>query len=151
MKTKTGFLIYLSVLMLAINCTPKSYEKLAMKDSKKFFKNIDNTEKTLKHPVVSSKEFSGAIAKQLYTKNIENTQKFLRESCEGSRNYKLLDSYRRIGDEGQKFLAMEYQYCESGIIIMGYEVKDDGVTLSSVWPMKKEQRTADLFTKGKTW
>lgn len=151
MRNITGFLIYLIVMLLTLSCTPNSYEKLAMKDSKKFFKNIDNTEKTLKHPLVLTKEFSGAMAEQLRRKYIENTQKSMRENCEGSRDYKLIDSYRRIGDEGNRLLALEYQYCELGLIIMSYEVKDDRVTLYSVWPMDKEQRPADLFTREKTW
>lgn len=151
MKTFKKILFYISIMMLTINCVPKSYEKLAMKDAKKFFKNIDNTNKTLKHPIVLDKEFSGAMAEQLRRKNIENIQKFMRENCEGSRKYNFIDSYRRIVDEGQKFLAMEYQYCESGIIIMGYEVKDEKVKLSSVWPMNKDQRPDDLFTREKTW
>jgi hypothetical protein len=151
MKVSNLTLIFIGMMILTISCTPKSYEKIAQKDSKKFFKNIDNTEKLLSHPMISSDEFPKAMNEQLKRKGFERIQGQIKEMCGSSKDYKLLNSYRRIGDEEKKFLAMEYEFCSSGIVIMSYEVLDESVTLFSVWPMKKEERRSDLFTKEKSW
>ncbi len=151
MKTTLLKLIFAGIFGLAFSCQTKSVEELAEKDSNEFLNNLDNSEKLLAHPSVLPVNMPEEIAEQNKAKSIKKLQDYFGELCNGSRDFKLLKSYRKIGDNNQKILLLEYEFCTSGIVIMGYEVEEKDVSLFSVWPMKKEEKPKELFTDEKSW
>lgn len=151
MKPALLKLIIASIFALTFSCQTKSVEELAEKDSTTFFNNLDNSEKLSNHPTVLPDNIPEEIAEQNKAKTIKKLQRYFSELCNGSKDFKLLKTYRKIGDNNQKILFLEYEFCTSGIVIMGYEVTENNVSLFSIWPMKKEEKPHILFTDEKSW
>lgn len=151
MQTTLLKLIFACIFGLAFSCQTKTVEELAEKDSNEFLNNLDNSEKLLAHPSVLPVNMPEEIAEQNKAKSIQKLQDYFGELCNDSRDFQLLKSYRKIGDNNQKILFLEYEFCTSGIVIMGYEVEDKEVTLFSIWPMKKSEKPLELFTDEKSW
>lgn len=153
MKSKTLLLNILvaSIVVLSFSCQSKTVEELAEKDSTEFLNNLDNSEKLSNHPMVLPVNMPVEIAEQNKSKSIERLQDYFAELCTSSKDIKLLNSYRQFGDDNQKILFLEYEFCTSGIVVMGYEVVDNDVTLFSVWPMKKAERPEVLFSEEQDW
>lgn len=150
---KNPFLLTLSIgiILITLGCQSQSPEELAQKDASTFLRNLDNTDKLEKHPMVKVANLPEEIANRNKTKNIEKLQDYLAEICPVSKDFNLLKSYRKYSDDNKKILFLEYEFCEEGVLIMGYEVEDNNVTLFSVWPMKKEERPEVLFTDEQLW
>lgn len=151
MKTTLSKLIFASIFLFTFSCQTKTVEELAEKDSKTFFSNLDNLEKLLAHPSVLPVNMPEEMAKQNRAKSIERLQGYFAELCNGSKDFKLLNTYRKIGDNNQKILFLDYEFCTSGIVVMGYEVEENDVTLFSVWPMKKDEKPEVLFSDEQSW
>lgn len=139
------------IFALTFGCQTKTVEELAEKDANTFFSSLDDSEKLVNHPSVLPVNMPEEIAAQNKTKSIEKLQDYFGELCNGPKDFKLLKSYRKIGDNYQKILFMEYEFCTSGIVIMGYEVVDNNVTLFSVWPKRKEEKPKVLFSDEIEW
>jgi hypothetical protein len=138
--------------MLAISCQPKTVEELAENDAQTFFTNLDDAEKLAAHPSVIPVNIPEELAEQNRAKSIERLHNYFSEVCKGDpKDFKLLKTYRKIVDNNQKVLFLEYEFCATALVIMGYEVNEEDVTLFSVWPMKKAERPEMLFTDEKSW
>lgn len=151
MKATLLNLLLTSIFSLTIGCQSKTVEQQAEKDANMFFRNLDNSEKLSNHPMVLPVNMPEEIAKQNSAKSIERLQDYFAEVCNGPKDFKLLKTYRKIGDNNQKILFLEYEFCTSGMVIMGYEVKDYDVTLFSVWPKKKDDKPEVLFSDEQDW
>jgi hypothetical protein len=151
MKFTFGKLICVGMIIFSIGCQTKSYEELAENDSNIFFNNLDNSEQLSNHLMISTNNLPQELLEQNKAKFIKKIQEYFNELCNGSKDFKLLRTYRKIGDNNQKNLFLEYEFCTSGTVIMGYEVVDKNVTLFSVWPMKNEEKPKVLFTDEKSW
>lgn len=150
-KTTPWKLIFASIFILTLSCQTKSIEELAEKDSTEFLNNLDNSEKLSNHPSVLPVNMPEEIAEQNKAKSIKNLQDYFAELCNGSKDFKLLKSYRKYSDDNKKILFLEYEICEKGVLIMGYEVAENEVTLFSVWPRKKGEKPEVLFSDEKSW
>ena len=150
-KTTLWRLIFASIFVLTVGCQTKTVEELAEKDSITFFSNLDNSEKLLAHPSVIPVNMPEEMAERNKAKSIERLQDYFSELCSDSKDFKLLKTYRKIGDNNQKILFLEYEFCTSGIVVMGYEVEENNVTLFSVWPKKKEDKPEVLFSDETEW
>lgn len=139
------------IFALTFSCQPKTIEELAEKDANTFFKNLDDSEKLSNHPMVLPMNIPVDIAEQNKSKSTERLQDYFAEFCNGSKDFKLLKSYRKTGDDNQKILFLEYEFCTSGMVIMGYEVEDNNVTLFSVWPKRKDDKPEVLFSDEQEW
>ncbi|MFL0685811.1 MAG: hypothetical protein ACJLTB_21825 [Algoriphagus aquaeductus] len=150
---KNPFLLTLSIgiILITLGCQSKSPEELAQKDASTFFKNLDIADKLEKHPMVKVANLPEEIANRNKTKNIEKLQDYLAEICPVTKEFNLLKSYRKYSDDNKKILFLEYEFCKEGVLMMGYEVEDNNVTLFSVWPMRKEERPEVLFTDEQLW
>lgn len=91
------------------------------------------------------------IAEQNMARFNKKLQDYFAELCNGPKDLKLLKTHRKIGDNNQKILFVECEFCSSGVVIIGYKVEDNDVTLFSVWPMKKEDKPGELFSDHKAW
>lgn len=153
MKSKPLLLNILvaSIVVLSFSCQSKTVEELAEKDSTEFLNNLDNSEKLSNHPSVLPVNLPKEIAVQNREKSIKRLQDYINQLCNGSKDFKLLKTYRKIGDDNQKILFLEYEFCTSGVVIMGYEVVDNDVTLFSVWPKKKDDKPEVLFSEEQDW
>lgn len=151
MKPTLLKLTFVSIFALAFSCQTKSVEELAEKDANTFFSNIDNTEKLSNHPAVLPVNMPEEIAEQNKAKYIARLQDYFAEVCNGPKDFKLLKTYRKIGDDNQKILFLEYGFCTLGVVVMGYEVVDNDVTLFSVWPMNMAEKPEVLFSDEKSW
>lgn len=151
MKTTLLKLIFASIFLFTFSCQTKPAEELAEKDANTFFSNLDNPEKLLAHPSVLPDNMPDEFLEQNKSKSITRLQDYFAELCNGSKDFKLLKTYRKIGDNNQKILFLEYEFCTSGVLVMGYEVVDNDVTLFSVWPMKKDDKPEVLFTDEQDW
>lgn len=143
---------FLAVLfVLNFGCQSKTVEELTEKDSMTFFSNIDYTDRLIAHPFVLPVNLPEELAEKNKAKSIERLQDYFSELCGDTKDFKLLNSYRKIGDNDQKILFLEYEFCTSGIVIMGYQVEENEVTLFSVWPMNKSEKPETLFTEEDSW
>ncbi|WP_111670563.1 hypothetical protein [Algoriphagus litoralis] len=154
MKLKSSLLNLLlaCIFTLAISCQPKTVEELAEKDANTFFSNLDDAEKLAAHPWVIPVNIPEELAEQNRAKSIERLQNYFSEVCKGDpKDFNLLKTYRKIGDDNQKILFLEYEFCTSGMVIMGYEVEENDLTLFSVWPKKKDDKPEVLFSDKQEW
>lgn len=150
-KTTLWRLIFAGIFVLTVGCQTKTVEELAEKDSSKFLNNIGDSEKLSNHPAVLPVNMPEEIAEQNKAKSIKNLQDYFAELCNGSKDFKLIKSYRKYSDDNKKILFLEYEICEKGVLIMGYEVEENNVTLFSVWPKKKEDKPEVLFSDEIEW
>ncbi|MFN3999974.1 hypothetical protein [Algoriphagus sp.] len=151
MKTTLLKLIFACIFALTIGCQSKTVEQLAEKDANTFFNNLDNSEKLSNHPMVLPVNMPKEMVEQSKAKSIERLQGYFVELCNGPKDFKLLKTYRKIGDNNQKILFLEYEFCTSGMVIMGYEVEDNDVTLFSVWPKRKDDKPEVIFSDEQDW
>lgn len=151
MKTTLLNLLIAGIFALSFSCQSKTVEQLAEKDANTFFSHLDNSEKLSSHPMVIPVNMPEEIAEQNKAKSIERLQDYFTEVCNGTKDFKLLKTYRKIGDNNQKILFLEYEFCTSGMVIMGYEVEDNDVTLFSVWPKKKDDKPEVIFSDEQEW
>ncbi|GAB3217832.1 hypothetical protein J0A67_01400 [Algoriphagus aestuariicola] len=151
MKIAFGKLICACLIIASIGCQTKSYEELAENDSKAFFSNLDSFEKLSAHLVSLPTNLPEEIVEQNKAKFIKNLQEYFKGQCDDSKDFKLLKTYRKLGDNDQKNLFLKYEFCSSGTVIMGYEVVDKDVILTSVWPMKTGEQPAELFSDEADW
>ncbi len=151
MKIAFGKLICACLILFSIGCQTKSYEELAEEDAKAFFNNLDSFEKLSAHLVGLPTTLPEEITEQNKAKFIKKLQEYFKGQCEDPTDFKLLKTYRKLGDNKQKNLFLEYEFCSSGTVIMSYEVVDKDVILTSVWPMETEEKPAELFTDEADW
>ena len=153
MKSELPFLklILAGILMLSISCQPKTPEQLAEKDANKFFSNLDDSEKLVAHPMSFPENIPQELATQNKAKSMDKLQGYISEMCPDTKDFTLLKTYRKFGDDNKKLLFLEYEFCSSGILVMSYKVEEEDVTLFSVWPMKKEERPKVLFSEEQAW
>lgn len=151
MKTTLLKFILAGILAVSFSCQSKTVEELAQKDANTFFSNIDDSEKLVAHPSVLAVNMPEEMVEQSKAKSIKKLQDYFAELCNGSKDFKLLKTYRKIGDDNQKILFLEYEFCTSGMVIMGYKVEDNNVTLFSVWPKRKDDKPEVLFSDEQDW
>lgn len=152
MKTSLFYLTLLGILLFLSSCVSNVYERKARADAELFLKNVDAPEVLMKHPMVEPQDIPKAFAEQNKKRNLESLKNSIQEICGSSRDYKLVETHRKIGDDDKKFLALEYELCNQITIIFGYDlVGEDGVILQSIWPMNKADRPKELFAKEKSW
>ncbi len=151
MKIAFGKLICACLILFSMGCETKSYEELADEDAKAFFSKLDSFEKLSAHLVGLPTNLPEEIEEQNKAKFIKNLQNYFNEQCEDPKDFKLLKTYRKLGDNDQKNLFLEYEFCSSGTVIMSYEVVDEEVILFGIWPMKTEEKPAVLFTDEADW
>lgn len=152
MKIPLSSLILLGILLFSSSCVSNVYERKARADAESFLKNVDFLEVLMKHPMAEPEDIPKVFAEQNKLRNLENFKSSILEICGTSRDFELVETFRKIGDDDKKFLALEYEFCKQITIIFGYDlVGDDGVILQSIWPMNKEDRPKEIFTKEKSW
>jgi hypothetical protein len=152
MKISVPSLILFGILLFSGSCVSNVYERKARADAESFLKNMDSPEVLMKHPMVEPDDIPKVFAEQNKKRNLESLKSSIQKICGTSRDYKLVETYRKIGDDDKKFLALEYELCNQITIILGYHlVGEDGVILQSIWPMNKEDRPKEIFAKEKSW
>jgi hypothetical protein len=152
MKISVPSLILFGILLFSGSCVSNVYERKARADAESFLKNVDSPEVLMKHPMVEPDDIPKVFAEQNKKRNLESLKSSIQKICGTSRDYKLVETYRKIGDDDKKFLALEYELCNQITIILGYDlVGEDGVILQSIWPMNKEDRPKEIFAKEKSW
>ncbi|MFD2203635.1 hypothetical protein [Shivajiella indica] len=151
MKNIFTSLILLGILLFSISCNSNILEKKAKADAESFLNNVDYPQALMRHPMVEPEDIPKALADQNKLRNLENFKNSISEICGNSRDFRLVETYRKIGDDGEKFIALEYSFCDEIIVIFGYKLIGNGVKLYSIWPMSKEDRPKDLFGKEQSW
>jgi hypothetical protein len=151
MKISFSPLILLAILFLAGSCVSNVYERKAKADAESFLKNVDHPQVLMKHPMVEPEDVPKVFAEQNKLRNLENFKSSIVEICGSSRDFNLVETYRKIDDDGKRFLALEYEFCNEITIILAYDLIGDGVILQSIWPMNKADRPKEVFAKEKSW
>ena len=132
-------------------CESDSQVREAKKDAEAFLKNVRTTERLISHPMLEPEGIPASLARQNKKRNLENLKASVNELCGKSTDFSLVNTFKKIGDSGGKFIYLEYEYCKEITFVMGYALQGDGVILHSIWPMNKEDRPANMFEKEADW
>lgn len=143
-------LLILCVFCL-FSCESDSFVREAKKDAEVFLKNVRTPERLINHPMLEPEGIPATMALQNKKRNLESLKASVNELCGKSSKYSLENTFKKIGESGEKFIYLEYEYCKEITFVMGYALKRDGVILHSIWPMNKEDRPADMFQKESDW
>lgn len=145
-------LLLLSLCVLCLfSCESDSLVRKAKKDAETFLKNVRTPERLINHPMLEPEGISASIAFQNRKRNLESLKASVNELCGKSSNFSLENTFKKVGDDGEKFIYLEYEYCKEITFVMGYALRRDGVILHSIWPMNKEDRPVELFQKQVDW
>lgn len=132
-------------------CESDSRVREAKKDAETFLNNVRTTERLISHPMLEPEGIPASLARQNKQRNLENLKASVNELCGNSSNFSLVNTFKKIGDSGEKFIYLEYEYCNEITFVMGYALQRKGVILHSIWPMNKEDRPTNMFQKQKDW
>jgi hypothetical protein len=144
-------LLFPIVVFLLFSCESDPLVGKAKKDAEFFLKNVRTPERLINHPMMEPEGIPSSVAFQNKKRNLENLKGSVNQLCGKSSNYKLANTFKKIGEDGEKFIYLEYEYCQEITFVLGYALRRDGVILHSIWPMNKEDRPEDMFQKEANW